>query len=327
MRLILLAIFGLILTGRAAEPVKTGSRTLAILKGYGWAKTPEGREMLKQFGQLARAADEEVVPTLRHATSMEVFSLDPRPQEENAEGLFHHYPVRGGVKITPTEIAALRDSLIAGISSGNSTGCFNPRHGIRVRAKGKTMDLVVCFECSGAMLYGLTKDCPPDLVFGDKSTLALLNRVLDRAKIPRDVEPGEPLPAVPVQRREMEDWIDRLGDPAYEPEVTRDGEMHTSYAAALEVSSFGSMAIEPLIAKLRESTDAHQRSVVFHALRMSVSAPEISLEMRKAAPEAPVSPPPPEVHVRLKALWLQWWDENREAIQKLANERLLGGGH
>jgi hypothetical protein len=38
--------------------------------------------------------------------------------------------------------------------------CFLPRHGIRVTADGKTIDLVICFECSWIYIYYGDKDGP-----------------------------------------------------------------------------------------------------------------------------------------------------------------------
>ena len=36
---------------------------------------------------------------------------------------------------------------------GQGSKCFDPRHGIRATAAGKTVDLVICFECSWVYSY------------------------------------------------------------------------------------------------------------------------------------------------------------------------------
>ena len=49
----------------------------------------------------------------------------------------------------------LLDALYKGIadSDGNGAKCFDPRHGIRASVDGKTVDLVICFECSWVYVF------------------------------------------------------------------------------------------------------------------------------------------------------------------------------
>jgi hypothetical protein len=43
----------------------------------------------------------------------------------------------------------LADALRLGAEDnfGIAAGCFNPRHGLRLKGGGKSVDLVICFEC------------------------------------------------------------------------------------------------------------------------------------------------------------------------------------
>jgi hypothetical protein len=49
-----------------------------------------------------------------------------------------------------------------------SAACFNPRHDIRATHEGKTVDLVICYECFSLQVFlgdtkagALTTDSPP----------------------------------------------------------------------------------------------------------------------------------------------------------------------
>jgi hypothetical protein len=64
-------------------------------------------------------------------------------------------------------IEALRQGIAD--NTGIAAACFNPRHGIRARAEGKTLDLVISFECLSMQIYldgkkssALTADTPQE---------------------------------------------------------------------------------------------------------------------------------------------------------------------
>jgi hypothetical protein len=71
-------------------------------------------------------------------------------------GSFHRWTVLGSIVISD---APTRKQLNAALKFGTEkgrvfpAGCFNPRHGIRASLGGKTFDLVICFECSGIMIF------------------------------------------------------------------------------------------------------------------------------------------------------------------------------
>ena len=61
--------------------------------------------------------------------------------------------------------------------------CFNPRHGIRATHDGKTVELVICFECSSFDIYSGSEgsvEKTKHLLVG-KSPEATFNKVLKDA--------------------------------------------------------------------------------------------------------------------------------------------------
>jgi len=86
---------------------------------------------------------------MRNADSLELLSLDPRRGRADAD--FHKHKVLGRTTVTDP---VTRKLLYSSLQSGARWNlpfpalCFNPRHGIRATAEGRTIDLVICFECS-----------------------------------------------------------------------------------------------------------------------------------------------------------------------------------
>lgn len=85
-----------------------------------------------------------------------LFSIDGRDGPHNdvkyTEEKFHGFPVIGKVEITD---AGRRQELVSALKDGMArqpelgpAACFWPRHGLRVVAKGKTVEFVICFECN-----------------------------------------------------------------------------------------------------------------------------------------------------------------------------------
>jgi len=104
-------------------------------------------------------------------------------QRSAAEKLFHGYTILGTTTIKDHSertklLRALRDGLAS--SSGVSAYCFKPRHGIRATLGGKTVDVVICFEClrvevhTPAEVYLLTSTSPQPV----------FDRALRRARVP-----------------------------------------------------------------------------------------------------------------------------------------------
>jgi len=96
--------------------------------------------------------------TLREAESIELISLDPFPEERDAEYRREHpsagaprlgdWAVHGTVLLDGAELARALNALYRGI--GNGTGLpariFQPRHALRVQVGHTILEVVMCYE-------------------------------------------------------------------------------------------------------------------------------------------------------------------------------------
>src|SRR5262249_35300364 len=115
----------------------------------------------------------------------ELYSLDPSRLTEPPKDGFHGWKVLGK---TTVKDADTRKTLLAALekgakdNDGKVAGCFNPRHGIRVKAGDKTIDLVICFECFSASVFTGDEKSGSFLTTG--SPQPALDKVLTDAKVP-----------------------------------------------------------------------------------------------------------------------------------------------
>jgi hypothetical protein len=90
---------------------------------------------------------------LEKAEQLELYSLDP--VQAKKDDSFRGWKVLG--KTTVKGDAARKqivNPLLEGIAkSDGGARCFIPRHGIRATFDGKTVDLVICFECSWVYVF------------------------------------------------------------------------------------------------------------------------------------------------------------------------------
>jgi hypothetical protein len=100
----------------------------------------------------------DALDILTKADSFEVFSLDPNVLEKDRakKGLEYYNPIGQGKAVKDVPV---RKKLIDSLSKGmegkiEEAKCFNPRHAIRATHDGKTVELVICFECQHLYLYG-----------------------------------------------------------------------------------------------------------------------------------------------------------------------------
>ena len=115
--------------------------------------------LLAFVAALSGCADGELPSTtfdqLNAAGQYELLSLDPRGGHTGPD-TFHGYKILGKTPVAdPATRRKLGDALRRGDRENNDTaaGCFNPRHGIHAASPGKTLDLVICFECYQAQVY------------------------------------------------------------------------------------------------------------------------------------------------------------------------------
>jgi hypothetical protein len=117
------------------------------------AKTPAE----VRFGQDVPAAEADV---LRQATALELLALSfdaPTTPELLADPQrFHGFEVLGRTTVTDEATRTQALDLIGRAcreNDGMIAACFSPRHGVRAVHGGRTVDLVICFECYSLHVY------------------------------------------------------------------------------------------------------------------------------------------------------------------------------
>jgi hypothetical protein len=96
---------------------------------------------------------DSAVAVLDGADAFQVLALDPYPGgEAPPPGVesFHGYQVLAkGDVADPKARERIVDLVNAGVRKGGTQAkCFNPRHGVHAVRGGRSVDLVICYECS-----------------------------------------------------------------------------------------------------------------------------------------------------------------------------------
>lgn len=133
--------------------------------------------------------------TLNQSSQFIMLSLFPMSTLEEGTDLefknhekFHNYPVLGKFQVKDQK---LKEQLLAAFYKGVEDGdkeeaaaCFNPRHGIRAQHNGKTVDLVICFECHQFEMYPQRKRGYDRYVPITNSPQDTFDRALRSANVP-----------------------------------------------------------------------------------------------------------------------------------------------
>ncbi|MGI8906985.1 MAG: hypothetical protein ACR2IE_10905 [Candidatus Sumerlaeaceae bacterium] len=149
-----------------------------------WFAIDLGREGRGEKNHLS----DPVLEVLHNPNHFELLSLDPNwPQDDESTSgtrpheLFHGYRVLGRVhamKHARKIVSAIKGSLH--VPTVYAT-CFSPRHGVHAQRAGKTVDLLICYEC-GSIAVHSTVDGGG--VFTDKSGRPVLDEILQKADVP-----------------------------------------------------------------------------------------------------------------------------------------------
>ncbi len=128
---------------------------------------------------------ESALKVLQGATEFELYSIDFANPDKGKTG-FHDMKSVGKTTVKDPET---RKKLVAEFVKGmegriDPARCFNPRHGIRAAHDGKTVDLVICFECAQFDLYENGSDKPTRLLIG-KGPEPAFDKVLKDAGVPK----------------------------------------------------------------------------------------------------------------------------------------------
>jgi hypothetical protein len=127
----------------------------------------------------------ETKTALEKAAEWELYSLDPEYLKEPPKDGFHGWKVLGK---TTVKDADTRKALLAALEKGAKDNdgvaakCFDPRHGIRIKAGDQTIDLVICFACYQTKVFA--GDKPTGGYLTTNSPQPALDKVLTDAKVP-----------------------------------------------------------------------------------------------------------------------------------------------
>jgi hypothetical protein len=132
---------------------------------------------------------DDVQAVISRSQRLELLSLDPKQLAaanvtDDARNLFHGWRVLGRTPVDdPNARRQVIDALNRSIqeNKGLAAACFVPRHGLRASAGGRTVDLVICFQCFQIRYYDGQAQGG---VLTTASSRALLNRLLRQANVP-----------------------------------------------------------------------------------------------------------------------------------------------
>src|SRR5207248_10826161 len=116
-----------------------------------------------------------------------LFPRDPRrpsgaPPEPAGKPIFHGHRILGQTVIAdPSVRSRLLTAFYDNVGRSDPGRCFNPRHGIRAVRDGKTVDLLICFECWRVVVYDSRGEHDTTI---SRIPQPVFDRVLTAARIP-----------------------------------------------------------------------------------------------------------------------------------------------
>lgn len=121
------------------------------------------------------------------AETWTLFTFEPTSDPTRHVGAerLHGFPIRGRVELDDDGTRRrLSRSLNRGFAenghwwTGTMTAlCFRPRHGIRAVVDGRTVDVLICFECLKAYVYDDAKEGPPQIVYLSETPRPTFNAI------------------------------------------------------------------------------------------------------------------------------------------------------
>jgi hypothetical protein len=108
--------------------------------------------------------DPELFQALEEADIFEFMTLDSRvsydKEKVGERKRFHGYEILGQQDLKDVnERASMVDYVYEAAQnrSGRKAACFRPRHALRLTRGAQVVDILICFECSRAVVYGKSK--------------------------------------------------------------------------------------------------------------------------------------------------------------------------
>jgi len=86
----------------------------------------------------------------------EVLALVCEREPKAGEETFHGYPVTKKIAVTGEERSKLVLAIYKDVADGEGAAkCFDPHHAVHATKDGKTVDLVICFQCHQIEIHGV----------------------------------------------------------------------------------------------------------------------------------------------------------------------------
>lgn len=156
--------------------------TLLFTSGCWQATDPHETEVKKPDLPGKDAFAPAIYETLANADHLDIYSLEGT--EVKKEG-FQGWTILGKTAVMNKDVKSrLLESLVKGIkeSKNRAALCFDPRHGIRAAHAGRTLDLVICFECGHVYIY--LDGAQQESLTTTRSPEPIFDQVLKDAKVP-----------------------------------------------------------------------------------------------------------------------------------------------
>jgi hypothetical protein len=105
------------------------------------------------MAEIQRAFPANSYQLFLNSNKLTLYRLKPEPQTDGEK--FRDFTVLGKTEIdTVPHQKELKAAFVTEMAAAKSAGCFNPSHGLRAVADdGKTVDVVVSFECGKFTVY------------------------------------------------------------------------------------------------------------------------------------------------------------------------------
>lgn len=199
-----LALCAVIAVG-VAVPVAARVRESARLEAARMSAAPQDQRPLRVPSEksLDSIFPGDARRILEQSENLTLLSVSPSPGDYDdpanapSRPKFHEHGILGQTRVAGSVkaelLASFYDGFIAPYSPPRADGlknlkqigfgCFNPRHGIRATSGGKTIDLLICFECRHFEVYENGKLVRQRSLATD-APLPVFNRILTKAHVP-----------------------------------------------------------------------------------------------------------------------------------------------
>jgi hypothetical protein len=154
-----------------------------VAGGGGTAQEPRKEPPVPKLSEAKQARWDKARAILAKPDQVELFSLDPSVDPAGPDERFRGWKVLGKTVVKDADARKAVLTVAGAIKPGWGVRCFDPRHGIRATAGGKTVEVVICFSCRWAWVY-LDKEKDEVQLTIDRDQQSALDKVLTDAKVP-----------------------------------------------------------------------------------------------------------------------------------------------